>query len=108
MTIQSRKMQHWRGVLEKTGVHFWYYEPLEYKKLSKKQQDGLCVWRSTSEGKALIASDQKGGNKNDKFYEKLQEWATLGTMMISLGSTNASSEEFIFEKHETDVKVENI
>ena len=46
-----------------TGVHFRYYKPGDYKKLTKEQHDELHTWRATPEGQTTIASGRKGGRK---------------------------------------------
>ena len=41
-----------------TGVHFRYYQPAEFKKLTPEQIAELKQWRSSSEGKATIAKNK--------------------------------------------------
>lgn len=47
----------------KTGVHFRFYDPTEYKTLNKAQKNELRLWRLTPEGKAFIAASKKTGGK---------------------------------------------
>ena len=51
----------------KSGVHFRFYPPEEYKTLTAEQRKELHFWRLTPEGKAATAASKASkGNKNKK------------------------------------------
>ena len=54
---------HMKQGIGKTGVHFRFYSPDEYKTLSSEQRKELHFWRQTPEGKAATAASKasKGG-----------------------------------------------
>ena len=58
---------HMKKGIGKSGVHFRFYPPEEYKTLTAEQRKELHFWRLTPEGKAATAASKASkGNKNKK------------------------------------------
>ena len=88
-----------QGKGKKTGVHFRYYKPEEYKKLSKAQQNELREWRKTQ---------KKSGTPEERKQAASTTHATLSSSVakevekqLNVLQKNAAEEESVEQAMES-------